>query len=266
MVERVERVSVVSSNLRPVMSASVRSEEKKMSTRYAWWIMTWLCISMWSWGATFAASQLDIGVIAPSPGTISFAGGSAPLVGTNIEVDEVVGLDTPANNHTVAFLTNAVMNFETGNLTSTGPNNWMFGNGGFFNITGGVDFPDMTPDIPDGTTLLSGTFEVVQVFKLGPFFTVGIAAFADRKHEDLVEFYDMPKGDYLGNMNLSFSTFGNPPTGDAEADPFESVAIFSGDILNTPPVVPTPTAVWMGLSCLALPVVAAIRRRRLMRG
>jgi hypothetical protein len=43
------------------------------------------------------AVELDFNIGAPTSGTISYAGGGGALIGSNIEVDNVVGLSTPAN-------------------------------------------------------------------------------------------------------------------------------------------------------------------------
>lgn len=76
-------------------------------------------------GSAMAVPKLDFGVIAPADGTISYNGNDNPLVGSGISVSEVVGLDTVKNNESKLLLTNAFLNFETGDLIDT----WKWGGG-----------------------------------------------------------------------------------------------------------------------------------------
>ncbi|HEU0049207.1 MAG TPA: hypothetical protein VFQ43_16575, partial [Nitrososphaera sp.] len=61
-----------------------------------------VCIILWGLSLSTLEVQadpiIDFGLVAPTGGTISYAGGAAPLLGTNIQVDNVVGLDTPDHN------------------------------------------------------------------------------------------------------------------------------------------------------------------------
>src|SRR5262245_42575645 len=81
-------------------------------------------VLLWA-GSALADPILDFGVIAPTPGTISYAGGASPLVGSGIQVDNVVGLSTPLNNGVLRNLFSAVLNFSTG--ASNGPWSWAGG-------------------------------------------------------------------------------------------------------------------------------------------
>lgn len=196
-----------------------------------------------------AVPNLDFGVIAPSTGSISYAGGVAPLVGTNIEVDEVVGQDgVPLNNNLTRNCIGCVLNFTTGNITGTTPASWTFGPGGSISIVGGVDLNndgDATDagDIAPGTTLLTGTFTGSQtVLFLGGTFKIAAATFGDFKDEDLAAFYGLPGGTwpYNGFFNLSFLAPGTPPAnGSIPTTGFTSTLVNSGDIVNQPVDLPS---------------------------
>ena len=68
---------------------------------------------------------LDFGIIAPSTGTLSYAGGVSPFVGTSISVDEVVGLDgTPLNNGVTRNIFGGDLDFTTGAYTGDGTWIW----------------------------------------------------------------------------------------------------------------------------------------------
>ena len=199
-----------------------------------------------------AATVLDFGIKAPTTGTLSYAGGTAPLIGSGIDVDDVVGLNTALNNNVVSICASCTLDFQTG--SSTG--GWNYGAGGTITITGGIDFPDATTDIPTGTTLLQGTFDNATVINLGSgsfeFQIVG-GSFTDTKHPDLLAFYGLPDIGYNGGLNISFSTTANM------GDLFTSDQIFSGDVVNQP--VPVPAAIWLFGSGL-IGLVGVARRKR----
>ena len=199
-----------------------------------------------------ASTVLDFGITAPTTGTLSYAGGAAPLIGSGIDVDDVVGLNTPSNNNVLSICASCTLGFETG--ASTG--GWNYGAGGIITITGGIDFPDATPDIATGTTLLQGTFNSANVVDVGngnfEFQIVG-GSFTDTKQPDLLAFYGLPDVNYNGGLNISFSTTANM------GNQFTSNTIFSGDVINQP--VPIPAAVWLFGSGL-LGLVGIARRRK----
>ena len=117
-----------------------------------------LGISICVTGPVQANSVLDFGIAAPTPGSISYAGVNAPLTGANIDVDTIIGLGTPANNNVISSCTSCRLDFTTGNFSGVSGNSWVFSSGGTITVTGGVDFLDTLPDpdIPNGSTLLSG--------------------------------------------------------------------------------------------------------------
>ena len=84
-------------------------------------------------------------------GTLSWAGGTSPLVGQDIMIGMVEGQFTPENADSFA-VTAGLLNFTTGALTAFSPTEMTFGGGGSVSLTGGV--PDA--GIDDGSTLASG--------------------------------------------------------------------------------------------------------------
>lgn len=210
-----------------------------------------LCI-LFSPTITQAATTLDFGIKAPTTGTLSYAGGAASLIGSGIDVDDVIGLNTSLNNNVLSICSSCTLDFQTG--ASTG--GWDFGAGGSITITGGIDFPDATTDIATGTTLLQGTFDSATVIDLGSGtfeFQILGGTFTDTKHPELLAFYGLPDISYLGGLNISFSTTGNM------GDSFTSDQIFSGDIINQP--VPVPAAIWLFGSGL-IGLVGVARRKK----
>lgn len=192
---------------------------------------------------------LDFGIIAPTTGSISYAGGASPLLGSGIQVDNIVGLDTPLNAGTESLCALCVLNFGTGNFVSHIGNVWTYSGGGSISIKGGVDFDPVALDgleIASGSTLLTGTFNTAQVFDLGSGafqFRIAGASFIDKKHADLLAFYGLPiNANYQGGMNISFLGATNGGGG------FTSSSVFSGDITNQPLPVPLPAAFLLFLS------------------
>ena len=178
-----------------------------------------------------ADPRLDFGIVAPTlTGSISYAGGASPLVGLNIEVDNVVGLGgTPANNNVVLDCVGCVLNFTTG--ASNGAWTWGGGGGTLIEIVGSI--PDLS--LGAGTILMSGIFGNAFVIDQGNNSKLSGSGFFDRKNERLATYYglgDVPA--WSGNWNISFAATGVSP------DAFKSSEIFSGDVVNTP--VPEPAS------------------------
>ena len=219
-----------------------------------------LAIGLWVMGLLVSpaamAVELDFNLSAPTSGTISYAGGGGALIGSNIEVDNVVGLSTPANPNVTALCISCALNFSTGALANSGGpgglNNgwWSFGPGGNITITGGVQLQGGT-DIPTGSTLLSGTFGSAFVQDLGANFKVTFGSFSDTKHADLLSYFGLTPGQFQGALTLLFGST-NPGVDSA----FASTSVFSCNVVNSPvPVgaVPVPAAALLfGSGLLAL--------------
>lgn len=197
--------------------------------------------------------------------SISYAGGVAPLVGTDIQVDDVLGMNTPLNNGVVRTILNGELDFTTGNHLGTvvvmGTTISSFGGGGVITITGTVDLDGSgTVTAGDATgVLLSGAFTgaIVTGTPMG-LFKVSIAAFIDEKNQDLAAFYGLPGGPgfpWSGDFNISFNAAGTPP------NPFTSTEVLSGDVVNSP--VPEPMTMFLlGTSTLALAGLSRRNRSR----
>ncbi len=102
---------------------------------------------------------------ATSTGTLSYAGGAAPLVGTAIGIGLVRGDNTPSNAG-VTDTVSAFLNFNSGNFISydAGSDTYKFAGGGSITITGTAPgcttvggCGGNTPDAVAGPTLLTGT-------------------------------------------------------------------------------------------------------------
>jgi hypothetical protein len=104
-------------------------------------------------------------VIAPSGGSYSYAGGAAPLVGTNIGIENVEGVGTPLHSGTLGTLdiVGGSLDFTSG--ANTG--GWSWGTPGTLTITGciaGVTTVDLVCTVADeSAVLVSDEFTSVSV-------------------------------------------------------------------------------------------------------
>jgi hypothetical protein len=201
-------------------------------------------------GNAAAMSILDFEIGAPTPGTFAYAGGANPLLGTGIQVDSIVGLDTLLNGNNSYRIIGGELNFTTG--ASTGE--WQWGGGAESGITlvGGVDVNN--DNIADFSgTLLSGIFGTTQITHHGHSFHITGASFTDSILPELLDFYGLPQVmadgitplSYDGNFNISFIA---PYTSNGAA--FSSQMLLHGDLVNTasldtgtgPAAVPAPAS------------------------
>ena len=185
----------------------------------------------------------------PAGASISYAGGATPLVASSLGVDDVTGVETPANDGVTRNLINGLLNFTTGNFTGSDANSWFFGPGGSFTVTGGVDLNNdgdaLDPqDVPTGTTLLTGPFTgTTFIFSL-PFVGIKITGgpFQDVKDPGLTGFYGLadPSILWVSGFNLSFVSGANPGSSFTVNTP----NIGSGDIIDIP-VIPEPLSLFL---------------------
>jgi len=109
-----------------------------------------------------AANTIDF--IGTDGGNISYAGGLAPLVGSNLPINGVFG-SPPGSSSSVPVLS-GLLNFSTGNFSGgmiVGPTQFIsfYNAGGAISITGSVP----AAGIPTTSTLLSGTFTGMPIFQ-----------------------------------------------------------------------------------------------------
>lgn len=207
------------------------------------------------------ASQIDFNIAAPTSGSIDYAGGATPLIGSDIDIDDIVGLGTALHNNVISACDVCTLSFTTGVLDNydASTSTWTFTGGGSLEVVGGVDFADNSSlgDIPVGTTLLLGSFSEAKVIGLptGEFqFNIFGGSFNATANSDLATYYGLPGSvEYLGGLNISFSTSMNSTGG------FNSTELFSGDVVTAP--VPLPASVWFLISALA--TLSVFRRKRI---
>lgn len=197
-----------------------------------------LCCSFLASGeAARAAPMIDFNIdaihtsLSPS---ISYAGGSSALIGSNISVDTVVGLETPLFPDDPFAIIGGVLSFETGSFVGSVPGlGWQFSGGGILSVTGGVDADG--DDIADFSgTLFTATFAddvFVNWFSNG--FRVAVSALEDGQlNSDLASLLGITTDLPDGSLNLSFSTDRAIQVGDA----FISTRVLSGDVAAVPEV------------------------------
>ena len=170
----------------------------------------------------------------PTSGTVSYAVANGPLVGTDVQVDTVVGLDTAANPNVVLACCGCKLQFTTGNLIASTSTAWVFNPGGSIMLTGGIDLNNNgcgdAGDLPS-TILLTGSFTgYTSVLKEGQLLKVAAGSFRDTKDNGLPPFYGLPTNfTYFGNFNIGFQT---PQAPGLPSRTFTSTAVLSGNVSN----------------------------------
>jgi hypothetical protein len=180
-------------------------------------------------------------------GTVNFAGGVAPLVGTGLSIMTVQGIGTPLNAGPLFGVGSGVLSFTTGAFQNFSGGTWNFAGGGNISITG-------TGPGGSGPNLVLGSFLSAHVDSLGAIH-IFLSSGPDTKDPKLLAFFGIPAGtifDFSGAIFLAnFTGVGGSA--------FTSNG-FSVDIANVQ-VVPEPGM--LGLLGVGLIGLAAVLRRGL---
>jgi hypothetical protein len=187
-------------------------------------------------------------------GTISSAGGSSPLIGTNIPITKVEGPDGVEHDvHLVGGLGPGLLNFETGDYTdTTAAGDLVYGSTGpddFIQIYGTV--PDAGVLGPPTPLLLSGTLVGAIVdpqlgtIQLG----LELGAGYDQQNPALLSYFGIPE-----NTEFSFVTVLITPTIVVAPDNSFDAGVLSTTVSNSivAAAVPEPSSALLGFSSLIL--------------
>jgi hypothetical protein len=182
-------------------------------------------------------------------GTVTYDGAGGAAIGTDILLQSIQGLGTPANDGATLDCVGCTLNFVTGANLTEGPTLWNFAGGGTITLTGAV--PALA--LPAGTLLLSGTFagtpnEITGGDAFGLFAAVG----TDVKNEALAGFFGLdPTGFTFGTTSIQTATV-------VGANGSFNGTVVNADLNNTQAVVPGPaTGLLLGLGLF---VLGAVRR------
>ena len=176
-----------------------------------------------------------------SAGRVAYAGGATPLVGKDLGVLSVKGLDTKLNPNGLLALSHGSVDFSTGifsaavptSATGSTPPEYRFGSGGNMTVSGGI--PSL--GIPDGSALLTGQFSEASFLRplAGTDLKVTGGAFFNVVNDKLAAYFGLPAGAtaYVGGISTMFAA----PAGANGS--FTSSGYASGLVTTTP--VPEPT-------------------------
>jgi len=187
-------------------------------------------------------------------GRISYAGGTAPVVGDDLRVASVKGLGTPDNGDVVLPLDAGTLTFKTGDLSGTAAagSERNFAPGGHLELVGGIASLGIKP----GTALVTGSFTkdtFIRTMGDGDLKIQG-GAFFNVVNPILAAYYGLPTGGamFLGGLGTLISAPTNAAGG------FASAGLTSGSVTTSPVPEPTTLAVF---AALAAGGFAYVRRR-----
>jgi len=193
-----------------------------------------------------ASGVIDFGLA--GGGAVTWSGGTAPLVGTDIAINTVCGIDTPLNDGVCFNVTDGFLSFTTGSYSGSDASNWYFNGGGTITVDGtiaGLGIFD--------ATLMSGSWTQANVFALGD--GVGIVGgnYNDTKNVALAAYFGLGSTGWQGTLNPSIAYIGAP------GSPINAMAM-AGDVVNSSPIPEPASMALLGSGLLSLG--AMIRRKR----
>ena len=245
----------------PMMTPIVTTRRLGTRALGLWTAVSVVCIGLLTTSAQAIPVTLDFDIATAKGGTVSYAGGSNPLVGVNIPVTNVMGIDANGNQVGGAGICiNCTLSFTTGAFTSSSsvPSMWNFAGGGTITLTagigGGVDFNNNGIDgsEPGAGVLFAGSFGSADVLGLSGNYKIVGGSFQDTKNAQLLAFFGLPTNvGYVGAFNFTIRADANA------GDSFSSTRVEGGDIVNSPTPEPgTMLLLGSGITYLAY------RRRR----
>jgi hypothetical protein len=228
-----------------------RKEDANMASRFKA-VPKALLALFFTFGVLDARSEavptLSFDDVTTQGGTVTYAGGAAPAVGTGILFDTLDAITTPLNPGQYSCAS-CVLNFTTGPETSPGVLPYEWGAGGSFTLMGSV------PAAGAAGTLLTGTFT-------GASATAGTSSITlsgvglDFKHPALIAFFGLDAIVFEAsstNIQAGTTVFPSGPGGAF------SGTITNADLDNIETDIPEPGSALLLL--LGIGSLAAYRRR-----
>ncbi|GEM_PF-2956109 len=207
------------------------------------------CITIYSADHAKAASNIDYTLgDKPSTSLVWSTGGALSTVnGSNISVEDLIGINTPENSGVSLPFTDALFSFTSGTYRSNTGSFYNYSAGGTFKVVGSFDFNGNGNIDASETnlTLLSGTMGAMTLDKsTANRYEINNTALAITDYA-LASYFGYPSGTlFNGVMNLAFNV-GELP------EAFQGGGT-DGDISTTPTSpVPVPAAAFLMFSGLA---------------
>ncbi|MGH9356640.1 MAG: hypothetical protein ACRD10_10970 [Terriglobia bacterium] len=172
---------------------------------HRWFVLTALLAVFLAPMSTFANGTIDFVVPWANGGTLSYSGGTSPLMGQNIQVADIFGYGGTQNNFDAVRITDGLLDFSSGSSSGR----WSWGSGGSLDVTGSIG--------SISGTLLHGTFSDVYLRRtsLG-WLELSLGSFSGSISSGLSAFYGFPTGSVDGSLRML--AFNDVPAGQAFND------------------------------------------------